>query len=237
LFQKKLLYLCRKFSININKKIYMKKFAIVLSGCGVYDGAEVQESVTAMLAVCRRGHIYQVFAPNIEQNHVINHITYATMNETRNVMVEAARIARGNVKDLSLFDASQYDVLLFVGGLGAAKNLSDFAFKSTDYTVIDDVAKAIHAMHNAGKPIGAMCISPILVANVLDGVELTLGDHCVASEVVEKHGAIHKVTTHGEVIVDVKNKVATTPCYMLDATLTQVAAGADNIVEELLKLM
>jgi enhancing lycopene biosynthesis protein 2 len=152
-------------------------------------------------------------------------------------MVEAARIARGNVKDLSQFDASQYDALLFVGGFGAAKNLSDFAFNGTDYTVIDTVTRAIQSMHNAGKPIGAMCISPILIADALKGVELTLGDKCAASEAAEKHGAIHKITTHGEVTVDTKNKVATTPCYMLDATIVQVATGAENIVNELLKLM
>ena len=215
----------------------MKKFAIVLSGCGVYDGAEIQESVTAMLAVCRKGHSYQVFAPDIPQNHVINHLTGDEMPEKRNVMIEAARIARGNVIDLTAFDPSQYDVLLFPGGFGAAKNLSNFAFTGENYTVIDQVAVAIQSMHRAGKPIGAMCVSPVLLADVIEGVELTLGVPCGASEAAEKHGATHKVTTHGEVIVDIKNKVATTPCYMLDATIAQVAEGAEHIVDELLKMI
>ena len=215
----------------------MKKFAIVLSGCGVYDGAEIQESVTAMLAVCRKGHSYQVFAPDIPQRHVVNHLTGGEMSEKRNVMVEAARIARGDVKDLTSFEPSQYDALLFVGGFGAAKNLSDFAVKGENYTVIEQVTAAIQSMHRAGKPVGAMCISPILVADAIEGVELTLGALCDASEAAEKHGATHWVTTHGEVTVDRKNRVATTPCYMLDATIAQVADGAEHMVDELLKLM
>ena len=215
----------------------MKKFAIVLSGCGVYDGAEIQEAVTAMLAVCRKGHSYQVFAPNIPQYHVVNHLTGAEMPEQRNVLVEAARIARGNVKDLTTFEPSQYDALLFVGGFGAAKNLSDFAIKGENYTVIGQAANAILSMYYVGKPIGAMCVSPVLIADTIKGVELTLGAPCDASEAAEKHGAVHKVTTHGEVTVDKKHKVATTPCYMLDATIAQIAAGAEHIVDELLKLM
>jgi len=215
----------------------MKKFAIVLSGCGVYDGAEIQEAVTAMLAVCRKGHSYQIFAPDMPQYHVLNHITGEEMPEKRNVMIEAARIARGNIKDLKSFNSSEYDALLFAGGFGAAKNLSDFAFKGKDYVVIEQVADTIRSMHGAGKPIGAMCVSPVLIAYVIKGVELTLGGICAASEAAEEHGAIHKVTSHGEVTLDKKNKIATTPCYMLDATIAQVAEGAENLVNELISLM
>ena len=215
----------------------MKKFAIVLSGCGVYDGAEIHESVTAMLAVCRKGHQYQIFAPDILQYHVINHLTGEAMSHERNVMVEAARIARGNVQALCAFDASEYDALLFVGGFGAAKNLSDFAIKDKDYNVIDQVTKAIKSMHSARKPIGAMCVAPVLIADAIGGVELTVGAACAASEAIEKRGAKHHVTSHGEVTVDKNNKIATTPCYMLDANIAQVADGAEKIVEELLNLM
>jgi enhancing lycopene biosynthesis protein 2 len=214
----------------------MKKFAVVLSGCGVYDGAEIHEGVTAMLAISRKGHSYQVFAPNIPQHHVVNHLTGEEMPETRNVMVEAARIARGDVKDLTTFEPAQYDVLLFAGGFGAAKNLSDFAFNGENYVVNDLVANTIKAMHSAGKPIGAMCIAPMLIADAIKGGELTLGATSGASEIAEKRGAIHSVTTHGGVTVDTTNKIATTPCYMLDATIAQVAEGAENPVEELLKL-
>ncbi len=215
----------------------MKNFAIVLSGCGVYDGAEIHEAITAMLAVRRKGHNYQIFAPDILQHHVVNHLTGEEMPEKRNVLVEAARIARGNIKKLTEFKPSQYDALLFAGGFGAAKNLCDFAFKGENYKVIKEVANAIKGMHDAGKPVGAMCISPILVADALKGVEISVGAECDASEAAEKHGAKHKTTTHGEVVVDKKNKVATTPCYMLDADIAQVAEGADRLVDELLKMM
>ena len=215
----------------------MKKFAIVLSGCGVYDGAEIQEAVTAMLAVCRKGHSYQIFAPDIPQFHVLNHITGEEMPEKRNVMIESARIARGNIKELKSFDPAEYDALLFAGGFGAAKNLSDFAFKGKEYVIIEQVANVIRAMHGAGKPIGAMCIAPVLIAYVIKGAELTLGGTSGASDAAEERGAIHKVTSHGEVTVDTKNKIATTPCYMLDATIAQVADGAENIVNELINLM
>ena len=215
----------------------MKNFAIVLSGCGVYDGAEIHEAVTVMLAVCKRGCNYQIFAPDIAQHHVINHLTGEEMPEQRNVLTEAARIARGNIKDLAGFNPSEYDALLFAGGFGAAKNLSDFAFKGADYRVIGPVVKAVRGMHEAEKPIGAMCVSPVILADALPGVELTVGAECGASEAAEKRGAKHQITTHGEVVVDKKNKVVTTPCYMLDATIAQVAEGADRLVDELLKMV
>jgi enhancing lycopene biosynthesis protein 2 len=215
----------------------MKNFAVVLSGCGVYDGAEIHEAVTAMLAISRKGYNYQVFAPNIPQHHVINHLTGEEMPETRNVLIESARIARGDVKDLALFNPAEYDILLFVGGFGAGKNLSDFAFTGENYSVNNQVVNIIQAMHKAGKPIGAMCIAPMLIADVIKGVELTLGSANDAAKIAEKRGAKHNVTTHGEVTVDKTNKIATTPCYMLDATIAQVADGAENLVEELEKLM
>jgi len=215
----------------------MKNFAIVISGCGVYDGAEIHEAVTAMLAVSRKGHNYQMFAPNIPQHHVINHLTGEEMPEQRNVLVEAARIARGNVLDLTVFDPSHCDALIFIGGFGAAKNLSDFAFNGENYAVNPLVADVIRATHSAGKPIGAMCIAPMLIADIIKGVELTLGAPCGASEIAEKRGVIHKTTSHGEVAVDKINKIATTPCYMLDATLAQVADGVDCLVEEMLALI
>ena len=215
----------------------MKKFAVVLSGCGVYDGAEIHEAVTAMLAISRRGHSYQVFAPNIPQHHVINHLTGEEMPETRNVMVEAARIARGDVKDLTSFDPSQYDALIFAGGFGAAKNLSDFAFVGENYVVNEGVANTIKAMHSAGKPIGAMCIAPILIADVIKGAKLTLGATGGASEIAEKRGAIHEEKNADSVALDGKNKIVTTPCYMLDATLAQVAKGADHLVDALILMM
>jgi enhancing lycopene biosynthesis protein 2 len=213
----------------------MKRFAIILSGCGVYDGAEIHEATMAMLAVCQSGNCYQAFAPDIEQHHVINHITGEAMPEKRNVLVEAARIARGNIKNLADFKVEDFDVLLFAGGFGVAKNFSDFAFKGADFTVIEQVKEIIKSMHAAKKPIGAMCISPLLLADAIEGVALTLGAKSDASTAAEKRGAMHTETTHGETVIDAHNKIVTTPAYMLgDANIEQIAKGAQNLVKELL---
>lgn len=213
----------------------MKKFAIILAGCGVFDGAEIHEATLSMLAIMEQGASYQCFAPDINQHHVINHLSGETMNESRNVLTESARIARGNVKNLKDFSAADYDVLLMPGGFGVAKNLCNYAFKGAECSVNPEVAKAVSAMHEAGKPIGALCISPVVVSKVLGNVELTLGQDQADIDHVEKMGSKHIKTTHGEVVIDKKNKVFTTPCYMLDANILQIYEGATNIVKEILK--
>lgn len=212
----------------------MKKFAIVLSGCGVYDGAEIHEATLSMYAIAKQGASYEIFAPDIVQHHVINHLNGQVMSETRHVLVESARIARGHIKPLNKFDPASFDALLFPGGFGAAKNLSSFAFDGPDYTVDPEVEKAIRGMHEAGKPIGALCISPVLLARVLGQVTLTIGTDKGTAAAVTKLGATHQDTSHGQVVIDKKNKLFTTPCYMLDASIVQIAEGAENIVKEIL---
>jgi len=212
----------------------MKNFAVILSGCGVYDGAEIHEATLSMWAIAKQGATYDVFAPDIKQYHVINHLTGEEMPETRNVLVESARIARGNIKPLSAFQPDAYDMMLLPGGFGAAKNLSTFAFDGPDCTINTDVEQAIRGMHQAGKPIGALCISPVLLARILGGVKLTIGSDQGTAQAVENLGAEHVVTTHGQVVVDEKNNIYTTPCYMLDASITDIADGADNIVRAML---
>ncbi len=215
----------------------MKKFAVVLAGCGVYDGAEIHEATLSMYQIKKQGAEYELFAPDIEQHHVINHLTGDEMKEKRNVMVEAARIARGNLKPLADFNAQNFDAILFPGGFGVAKNLSSFAFDGPDCKVNPDTEKAIKAMHKAGKPIGALCISPVLVAKILGDVELTIGQDKDTAGAVEKMGANHKSTGHGEVVIDAKNNLYTTPCYMLDANIVEIGEGAENIVRAILKTL
>ncbi len=215
----------------------MKKFAVVLAGCGVYDGAEIHEATLTLYAIVKNGGTYEVFAPDIDQHHVINHLTGEEMNESRNVLVESARIARGNIKPLSEFRPDAFDALIFPGGFGAAKNLSTFAFDGTNCSVNDDVKSAILGMKDAGKPIGALCISPVILARVLGDVELTIGQDPDTASAVENLGATHKKTNHGEVVVDEKNRVVTTPCYMLDATIAEIGDGADNAVKAILNLL
>ena len=214
----------------------MKKFAVVLSGSGVYDGAEIHEATMTLYAIMKNGGEYEIFAPDIPQHHVINHITGEEMKETRNVLIESARIARGNIKDLKDFDANNFDAIIYPGGFGVAKNLSSFAFDGADCSVNAEVEKSILAMVKAGKPIGALCISPAVMAKVLQGAELTIGSDKGTAEAIEKMGATHKTTTHGEVVVDEGFKLVTTPCYMLDATILDIADGANNVVKTMMEI-
>lgn len=215
----------------------MKKFAVVLSGCGVFDGAEIHEATLSLLAIAKKGGSYQIFAPDINQHHVINHITGEEMDESRNVLIESARIARGNIHKLDEFQAADFDALLFPGGFGAAKNLSTWAFEGAEAKVLPEVEEAIRNMLSLKKPVGAMCISPVILAKVLGEVHLTIGNDDSTIDAMESLGAKHVYTSHGEVVVDPDHNLVTTPCYMLDATIDQIAEGADNIVDALLKLM
>jgi len=217
----------------------MKKFAVVLAGCGRKDGAEINEAVTLLLSLSQQGCEYQCFAPDRNQYHVVDHLTEkVSVNETRNIMHEAARIARGNVKPLEQFDPRDFDALLFSGGFGVAKNLCNYAFKGADMEVAPDVARVIIAMHEAGKPLGAMCIAPVMFAKLIKNVYVTLGaDGTPDSENARRMGAEHVQANHGDVVIDEANKVFTTPAFMLDATLSDVYDGAYNMVEAMLQAM
>lgn len=216
----------------------MKKFAVVLSGSGVYDGAEIHEATLTMLAIMKQGATYQCFAPDIPQHHVINHLTRDEMDETRNVLVESARIARGNIKPLTDFDGENFDALIFPGGFGAAKNLSTVAFKGPDAEVNPEVEKTVKQMLKLKKPIGALCISPAFIAKIIgDGVEVTIGSDPGTADAIGSMGAIHVNTIHGEVVVDKKHNVFTTPCYMLDATILDIENGATNVVRAMMEKM
>jgi len=215
----------------------MKKFAIILAGCGVYDGSEIHEAVMSMYAVMKNGAEYQLFAPDMTQHHVVNHLTGAEMPETRNVLVESARIARGKIKPLTELDMRDFDALLFPGGFGVAKNLCSFAFKGADCDVHPQVSKVVRDAVSLRKPIGALCISPVLLAKILGDVTITVGPDEDDAANVKAMGAKHIVTKHGEVIIDQKHKLFSTPCYQLSSTIVQIAEGADNIIKAMLKEM
>ena len=214
----------------------MKKIAVVLAGNGVYDGAEIHEATLTLLAIARNGAQYQCFAPDINQAHVVNHLTGDEMPETRNVLIEAARIARGKIKPLSDYKASEYDAIIFPGGFGVAKNLCTFAFDGTNCAVNRDVEKAVRSTVVAEKPIGALCISPVLIAKILVDVEVTIGNDEGTASAIETFGATHIEKSHGEIVFDPKYKLVTTPCYMLDATIDQIAEGAENVVRKILEI-
>lgn len=215
----------------------MKKIAVVLAGNGVYDGAEIHEATLTMLSIARNGAQYQCFAPDIIQTHVVNHVTGEEMPEIRNVMVEAARIARGNIKPLKEYNAADFDAIIFPGGFGVAKNFCSYGFDGVDCVVIPEAENAIRNTVDAGKPIGALCIAPVLVAKILGDVNVTVGEDDADANAIENFGGTHVKSTHGEIVVDEKYKLVTSPCYMLDATIDQIADGAENVVAKILEMI
>lgn len=212
------------------------KAAVVISGCGVFDGAEIHETVMTLYALDKNGCSYQLFAPNVMQHHVINHITGEVMQESRNVLTEAARIARGKIRALTEYKASDFDALIFPGGFGVAKNLCTYAFDGPECSVDRVVEEAILTTHRARKPIGALCISPVLIARVLGDVTVTIGNDPATAAHITSLGAKHEPKTHGDVAADRKNLIVTAPCYMLESTLPDIARDAEEVVKTLMEL-
>ncbi len=213
----------------------MKKFAVVLSGCGNLDGSEIHESVMTLWAVDKNECTYTIFAPDENQLEVINHYTKETMNETRNMLVEAARIARGDIRPLTEYRAEDFDALIFPGGFGAAKNLFTYAKDGVKAKVNPEVENAIKTTYQLKKPIGALCIAPVLLAKVLKNITVTVGTDPKTIQDVEKMGATHINTQQTEVISDRQNMIFSTPCYMLPATISDIADSADNLVTAILE--
>lgn len=214
----------------------MKKIAVILSGCGVFDGSEIHEAVLTMLAIDKAGAKYQCFAPNIKQNHVINHVDGTKMNEERNVLIESARIARGDIKSVSELDVSNYDALIFPGGFGAAKNLCDFAINGDDCVINSEIEELILDFSLAKKPIGALCISPVLLARVIEGAVVTIGNDLGIAESIEKMGGKHKSKNKCEIFHDEGNNIVTSACYMLESSISDVAVGASMVVDKIISL-
>lgn len=214
-------------------------FAVVLSGCGRADGSEIHEAVFALLCVQNMSCTFQCFAPNIEQAAVINHLDNQPMNKTRNVLIESARIARGNILPLEDFHAEDFDGIIFPGGLGAITNWCDFATKGTECTVNTSIRSVIKQCHKHRVVIGAMCIAPVLIALVLADkhVHFTLGAGGTTAEKLEKLGAVHEEVGVTDVCVDEKNLVCSTPAYMLATNMLEVCQGAQNMVGAMCKLM
>lgn len=211
----------------------MKQVAVILSGCGVYDGSEIHEATLTLYALAKRGINYKCFAPNIELK-VIDHISGKEAG-TRNVLTESARIARGEIGDLAELNATKFDAVVFPGGFGAAKNLCDFATKGADMSVDPLVEKTLKDFYGSKKFIGLMCIAPVLAARALPGVSVTIGSDSDTAKAVEAMGAQHKVCQVDEICIDDVFKVITTPAYMLAANPAQAMSGIDKLVEALVK--
>lgn len=213
----------------------MKKFAVILCGCGSMDGSEIHEAVMALLAIDRNEYEYSIFAPNDNQYHVVDHVSGQATDEKRNMMVEAARIARGQIRPLEECKVEEFDAVVFPGGFGAAKNLFTYAIDGKDCTVREDVATLIRAFHARKKPIGALCIAPVMIAKVLGDVTITVGNDEGTIENVLSFGSKHINTLQKGVIADKQNMVFTTPCYMLPARISDIADCAENLIEAIIE--
>ena len=218
----------------------MKKVAVILSGCGVYDGSEIHEACAALLALHRHGAEAVICAPDTPQMHVVDHRAGEPVaGAARNVLVEAARIARGAIAPLAELDPAAVDAVLLPGGFGAAKNLCDFAVAGDTCTVNPQVTAFLEAAHAAGKPLGAMCIAPVILARVFGrelAPELTIGNDPTTAQMVAKMGARHVECTAAGTVVDERNRFVTTPAYMLAGNIGEVFDGAEAFVGRLLEL-
>jgi len=219
---------------------------ILLSGCGVFDGAEVYESVITLLALDRAGVEARCFAPNVDQMHVVNHLTGDVVEgESRNVLVEAARMCRGQIEDVANASAEGLDALIIPGGFGAAKNLCNFAVVGADCAVQPDVTRLVLAMLGAKKPVGAICIAPAMIAAILRDAGLSSsvtiglgrGDDAASAAAIEAMGITHLACPVDEYREDEKLGLVTTPAYMEAGRISEAAAGIEKLVARVIELV
>ncbi|KAF3694655.1 ES1 protein -like protein, mitochondrial Precursor [Channa argus] len=231
----------------MNKTYYssemVKRVAVVLAGCGVYDGSEIHEASAVLVHLSRGGASVNMFAPNIDQMHVVDHLKGEPAPEKRNVLVESARLARGDIQDLSKLNAKDHDAVIFPGGFGAAKNLCTWAVQGKDCSVNDEVKATLQAFHSEGKPIGLCCISPVLAAKIFPGCEVTVGiendnkypDTSDTAAAIKQLGCKHVSKSVSESHVDEKNKLITTCAFMCKAPIHEIFDGIGSMVQDVLK--
>ncbi|MBC8467412.1 MAG: isoprenoid biosynthesis glyoxalase ElbB [Candidatus Marinimicrobia bacterium] len=218
----------------------MAKVGVVLSGCGFQDGAEIHESVLTLLALDRAGADVQIMAPDMNQFHVVNHLDGSEIETSRNILIESARIARGNIVDVATVSGSELDALIFPGGNGMAKNIFDYIMSGPECEVIPDVYNLTAEMLIAGKPIGAICIAPVMMAKVLQNLgktgQLTGGcNEGISADMVEM-GVTAVQAGHGDIVVDEENKIVSTPAYVEASSIKEAAEGIEKLVMKVLEM-
>jgi enhancing lycopene biosynthesis protein 2 len=214
----------------------MVQVGVCLSGCGVFDGSEIHEAVITLLALDRSGARILCMAPDVTLD-VVDHLSGKSTDEKRNVLVESARIARGKIKDVRELHVADFDALLMPGGFGVAKNLSDFALSGANCTVQADVLNAAQAFVKANKPIGLMCISPVLAAQIFGkGVVCTIGNDHETAAALTQMGAVHNECAVEEIVEDASHKLISTPAYMLAQSISEAASGINKLVDRVLEL-
>ncbi len=215
-----------------------KRVAVVLAGCGFKDGAEIHEAVLVLLRLSQLGANVQCFAPDVPQQDVVNHLTgNIVTSESRNVLTEAARIARGNIKAITAARAEDFDALIVPGGFGAAKNLCSFALKGSELTVQADFLRFAKAMQHAGKPIGLVCIAPVMAAAIFGkGVKATIGDDAQTVAAINATGAVHAACAVDDICIDRTHKLVTTPAFMLAQSSSEAFLGIAKLVDAVLDM-
>lgn len=215
----------------------MKKIAVVLSGCGVFDGAEINEVVLTLLALEESGIAYQCFAPDKPQFHAINHLQGEDKEQSRNVLEESARIVRGNVSTLSALDEREFSGLIIPGGFGVAKNLSTFATDGADFSIDAEFQQVMNAFAANKKPVGYMCIAPVLLPKVYNGVRCTIGYDEETASVINELGGLHVNCPVDSIVMDSDHNVVTTPAYMLAGRIIEAKKGIDKLVQQIASLI
>jgi enhancing lycopene biosynthesis protein 2 len=219
----------------------MPKVGVVLSGCGAQDGAEIHESVITLLALDRAGAEVTIMAPDMNQFHVINHLNNEEIDTSRNILIESARIARGNIVDVATVTGDELDALIFPGGTGMAKNIFDYAMAGSDCTVIKDVQRLIMEIIEAGKPLGAICIAPVMVAKVLQKMgrsgKVTGGCNEQITTDINSMGIETESVDAGNIVVDEKNKIVSTPAYVEAKSIKEAAEGIEKLVTKVLEMV
>jgi enhancing lycopene biosynthesis protein 2 len=214
-----------------------KKVAVILSGCGFKDGGEIYEATLTLLALDEADAVVQCFAPDMPQLHVVNHLTGEEMPESRNVLVEAARLARGHIRPVTEARVEDFDALIIPGGFGAAKNLCNFAVKGSDMTVQPEVLAFAKGMHAAGKPVGLVCIAPAMAPKIGGaGTQYTIGNDAGTAAAINAMGGRHVECAVDDCVVDREHKIVTTPAYMYPARIREARAGIRKLVEAVLDL-
>jgi enhancing lycopene biosynthesis protein 2 len=216
-----------------------KRVGVLLTGCGVMDGSEIHEATLTLYFLDRHGAEAVCMAPNKDQLDVVNHISGSPISEKRNVLLESARIARGKVQNVSTIKADDIDAIIIPGGYGAAKNLCTFAQDGPACRADQDVSRLLRELHRQKKPIGALCIAPALIAKLFGeySVEVTIGNDAGTASALEKMGAKHKNAAVDEVVVDSRNRIVTTPCYMIAQSIKEVGEGAEKLVTKILEMI
>lgn len=209
-----------------------KKIAVILSGCGFLDGAEISEVVLTLLAIEEANCCYQTYAPDRDQRHVINHMTGEEMSESRNVLIESSRIVRGKALPLDSLDAHAFDALMMPGGYGVAKNLSDLAISGKDFSIDSQLLNICSTFRRLNKPAGYICIAPALLPKIYgEGVVCTIGNDSDTAAVIDACGGVHQQSGVSDIVIDAERKVVSTPAYMLDNGIVAARAGIKKLVD------